>query len=79
MAKGVVLTGTLWDEKELADRVLGFKIAVRGSGILEGIGAVDEHIQRPVFDPVHHLQCAPAPLFDRFSGPSERMKTKRTP
>jgi len=62
----VVPTGTLGNEKEPADRLLGFEIAVRTNRVFEGIGAVDEDVQGPVFDPVHHLQRALAPLIDRL-------------
>lgn len=36
--------GLSWEQEQLADRVLGFKITVRRGGTRQGIGAVDEDI-----------------------------------
>ena len=43
------------NEQEFAHRLLGFEITVRRSGIVEGIGAVDEDIQSSVSDPLQDL------------------------
>src|ERR1700740_3714109 len=56
------------NEQEFAHRLLGFEITVRRSGIVEGIGAVDEDIQSSVSDPLQDLQGALAPAIHRLGG-----------
>ena len=41
---------------------------VRRSGVIEGVGAIDEDIQSSVFDPPHDLEGALAPLIYRLGG-----------
>ena len=45
-----------------------FEITVRRSGVLEGIGAIDEDIQSFVFDPPQDLRGALASLIGRLGG-----------
>lgn len=50
------------NQEELAGGVLGLDVPVRGRGLVQGVGAVDEHREGAVGDPAHDLLGASAPL-----------------